>query len=259
MSSTYDPEVYDLVTPADLGGDVHWYRELAVSSGGPVLELGAGTGRITLEIARSGIDIVGLDSNSDMLARLTEKAERLQPELRSCVTTSEADMASFRLDRQFKLIIAPFRAFLHNLTPEAQVACVRSVFEHLLPGGTFALNVFHPSLSFMAQNTGHLEGIWRLNGEWSLNDGGFLIRSEANAYDSVKRIVHSRHRYERFDASGKLTSVFIQRLELAYLYPEDLKRLLQDAGFVGYSLLGGFDGRTFSADGDELVVQATRP
>lgn len=111
----------------------------------------------------------------------------------------------------------------------------------------------------MAQNAGHLEGVWRLNGEWPLDDGGFLIRSEANSYDTVKRLVHSRHRYERFDASGAMTGVFVQRLELAYLYPDDLRRLFEDAGFVDFSLLGGFDGRSFSGDGDELVVQATRP
>jgi SAM-dependent methyltransferase len=259
MSSTYDAQIYDLVTPRDLSGDINWYRGLAVAAGGPVLELGAGTGRVTIELARAGIDIVGLDSNSQMLARLVAKVDSLEPDHRRRVATLQGDMQSFEAGRQFALVIAPFRVFLHNLTEQEQEACCARVFAHLRPGGKFALNVFHPSLTVMAQHVGHFKGVWRFNGEWPLDDGGFLLRSEANTYDTVRKLVHSRHRYERFDSSGALNTVFLQRLELAYMYPQDLTRLLDRAGFKDIRIFGGFDGRPFSSDLDELVVVAKRP
>jgi len=259
MTSTYDAEIYDLATPGELAGDTTWYRDLALAAHGPVLELGAGTGRITIELARVGVDVLALDSSPEMLARLAVKLESLGPAIQSHVTTLVADMESFAVDRKFALVVAPYRVFLHNLTEQAQAACVARVFDHLEPGGSFALNVFHPSLTVMAQHVGHLRGVWRFNGEWPLEDGGFLLRSEANTYDTVRKLVHSRHRYERFDSTGTLTSVFLQRLELAYLYPGDLTRLLDSAGFRDITISGAFDGRPFSSDLDELVVTAKRP
>jgi trans-aconitate methyltransferase len=259
MTSTYSPDIYDQVTPADVLGDVEFYSKLATAANGHVLELGAGTGRITLELARRGIDVTALDSNAGMLARLKTKLEHLNHSDRARVSLMEADMRSFQTPREFSLVIAPFRAFLHNLTSEDQAACARRVIEHLVPGGTFALNVFHPSLTYMAQNAGHLAGVWRHNGEWTLANGDTLVRSEASSYDTVRKLVHSRHRYERFAADGTLLAVFLQRLELAYLFPSDLVRLLADAGFEDIKVFGGFDGGPFSSDLDELVVVAKRP
>jgi SAM-dependent methyltransferase len=259
MTSTYDAELYDLTTPASIAGDVEWYRQLALAADGPVLELGAGTGRITLELARAGVDVVALDSSAEMLARLTAKLDTLDPQHRQRVTTLQADMSSFSTEERFGLVIAPFRAFLHNLTEETQAKCTARVFEHLRPRGTFSLNVFHPSLSFMTRYSGDLEGTWRLLGDWMLDDGGFVLRSETTSYDTVRKLLHSRHRFERFDASGKLTAVFLQRLELAFLFPQDLKHLLGDAGFCDIEIFGGFDRKPFQNDRDELVVIATRP
>ncbi|MBW8713162.1 MAG: class I SAM-dependent methyltransferase [Acidobacteria bacterium] len=70
-------------------------------------------------------------------------------------------MRTFQLAERFALIIAPFRAFLHNVTESDQLACLRRVHEHLRPGGRFAFNVFHPSLEFMSQHAGALAGVWR--------------------------------------------------------------------------------------------------
>ncbi|HYW70468.1 MAG TPA: class I SAM-dependent methyltransferase [Pyrinomonadaceae bacterium] len=258
MASNYNPEIYDRVTPATVLGDVEFYCNLATATNGPVLELGAGTGRITLELARRGVDITALDSNADMLTRLKSKLDGLSNTDRAHVSTIEGDMRSFRTDRRFSLIIAPFRAFLHNLTLADQRACAIQVSEHLLPGGTFALNVFHPSLTYMAQNAGSLAGVWRQSGEWILDNGDTLIESEANSYDTVRKLVHSRHRYDRFAADGTALGGFLQRLELAYLYPSDLMHLLADAGFSDIKMFGGFDGRPLANDQDELVTIAKR-
>jgi SAM-dependent methyltransferase len=259
MSSNYDPTLYDLSVAQDFGGDVHWYTELAKSSGGPVLELGAGTGRVLLPIAEAGVEITGLDLDSAMLEALRAKVAEKEKATRERIAVVQGDMRDFRLDREFALVIIPFRAFLHNLTFEDQLACLRSCHNQLRGGGMLAFNVFHPSLRYMAANDGAMARVWRWTGEAALPDGGWITRSEAAHYDTVGQLVHARHRLERFNARGEHVETFMQRLELAYLYPGDLRRLLEHAEFEDIDMRGGFDGRPFSEDGDELVVTARKP
>jgi ubiquinone/menaquinone biosynthesis C-methylase UbiE len=253
---TYDPDLYDVVTPASLQGDVDWYGRRAAESGGPVLELGAGTGRVTLAVAGAGVTIHALDASEEMLAALERKRQACAPDVRERIRLIHGDMRTFELPERFPLIIAPFRAFLHNVSEADQLACLARVRQHLEPGGQFLFNVFHPSLEIMARHTGPLEGVWRWASTFDRPDGGFVVRSEANHFDTVHQIVHSQHRYDEHDSAGLLTRTSLHRLELAYLYPPDLRRLLAMSGFTGVHIAGGFDGRDFSRDTDELVVEA---
>ncbi len=93
---SYQPDLYDVVTPPAVQGDVDWYRDKAQSSGGPVLELGAGTGRITLAIAAAGIAIHALDSDDAMLERLRLKLESAPADARARTTVVAGDMRHFR-------------------------------------------------------------------------------------------------------------------------------------------------------------------
>ena len=148
---------------------------------------------------------------------------------------------------------------LNSTIYDDQLSCLSCVHRHLRTGGRLAFNVFFPSLEFIASNTGSLGGGWRWTEDVPLPDGGKLVRSEANRYDTVQPRVSSRHRFERFDTSGVLVSTHIQELELAYLFPGDIHRLLSDVGFEEIEILGGFDEREFSQDVEELVVRARRP
>jgi SAM-dependent methyltransferase len=258
MVGTYEPFLYDAVTPGSFKGDLEWYRRKARESGGPVLELGAGTGRITLAIAQDGCPVHALDAHPGMLQALRSKLTALPAELQSRVTIVEADMRGFHLGRQFPLIIAPFRAFLHNLTRDDQLACLRTIYDHLRPGGYFCFNVFHPSLEYMAMHSGALAGVWRWMTTHPLPDGGRIVCSDANRYDTIRQVVHSQQRYEVYDADGNLVRTFLHALEVAFLYPADIRQLLEQAGFAEIRISGGFDGRPLESDKDELVVEARR-
>src|SRR4030095_10691864 len=131
-----------------LQGDVEWYRRKAVESGGPVLELGAGTGRISIPIAEAGIRVSAVDLDGGMLGKLREKVASLHMDVQHRISVHQGDMRTFTLDEQFALIIIPSRAFLHNITRDDQLATLRRAHAHLRPGGELALNVFHPSLEY---------------------------------------------------------------------------------------------------------------
>ena len=121
-----------------------------------------------------------------------------------------------------------------------------------------ALNVFHPCLEIMGLSHGALTGVWRWTGEHAHVRGGVIVVSEATRYDPGRQCLFARQKYEHFDAAGHLLSSSYFPLELAYLYPGDLRDLLATAGFRDIRLDGGFDGQPIGSDRDELVVRARR-
>lgn len=238
--------------------DVEWYRRKAVESGGPVLELGAGTGRVTIPIAEAGVRIAALDVDAGMLDKLRRKADTLPSDVRDRITIHQADMRSFALNEQFALIIIPFRVFLHNITREDQLAALRGAQAHLRSGGELALNVFHPSLEYMAAHAGAYARVWRWSKTEKQSDGGFVVYSDATRYDTVRQRLESMIRTEEFSPDGALRNTNMMHLELAYLYSADITSLLAESGFELVRISGDFAGRPFERDGDELVVEARK-
>jgi len=254
----YDADIYDLMHPGSVAGDIKWYCQKAASSRGPVLELGAGTGRVTVPIADAGVRVTALDRDAGMLARLRDKVEALPDEVRARVSIHQGDMRSFTLGEAFALVIIPFRAFLHNVTLDDQLATLKCAHSHLRPEGELSLNVFHPSLEYMSAHAGSQAGAWRWSGTNELPEGGFVLFSDASRYDTVRQRVHSLIRAEKFSAAGDLVDTQIMRLELAYLYPADIRQLLDQSGFDLVRISGDFTGRPFERDGDELVIEARK-
>lgn len=136
--------------------------------------------------------------------------------------------------------------------------CLARVQHYLCPSGRFAVNVFHPSLTFMARHAGPLAGVWRWSGMHALPSGGWVVQSEASRYDTVAQVVHSLHRYDVFGATGTLERTSMLRLRLAYLSPSDIRRLLDATGFTSIAIRGQFDDQEFAHEGQELVVEAQR-
>jgi SAM-dependent methyltransferase len=163
MRPTYIPWVDDYASIAELYDHVTLYRErpdvaffvdAARESGSPVLELGCGTGRVLIPIARAGIDIVGLDSSPSMLAICRGHLEQEPPAVRARIELVQGDMRSFDLGRTFGLVTIPFRPFQHLVTVEDQLACLGSIRRHLRPGGALILDLFNPSIDALAQPVG---------------------------------------------------------------------------------------------------------
>jgi SAM-dependent methyltransferase len=256
--TNYDADVYEMMHPGSLQGDIEWYRQKAAASGGPVLELGAGTGRITIPVAESGIRVTALDLDEGMLAKLRAKVAAQPDDVRARVSIRQGDMRSFALSQTFALVIIPFRAFLHNLSADDRLAALQRARDHLWPGGELAFNVFHPSLEYMSAYAGSQAGTWRWRGTRVLPDAGFVVFSDSSRYNTAQQRLRSMIRTEEFDGDGHLVRTHMMRLELAYLYPADITQLLERSGFELIRISGDFTGRPFERDGDELVIEARR-
>jgi len=109
---------------ADSKEEIPFYVQLAKEHGGPVLELGCGTGRITLPIAEVGIEAVGLDLSDDMLEIARQKLSRMPQAVQAKIKSVEGNMADFTLEQQFSLVILPNNQFRELLTTKEQRNCL---------------------------------------------------------------------------------------------------------------------------------------
>jgi SAM-dependent methyltransferase len=142
--------------------DVPFYLEMARRQGGPILEIACGTGRVLLEIARLGIEIVGVDYSEAMLAVLRSKLVKESPETRERVTVHVGDMRTFSLGRQFRQVFIPFRPMQHMYTVDDQISALTRAGEHLRAGGLLVFDVFYPIFSKLDEKMDEEE----LDSEW---------------------------------------------------------------------------------------------
>jgi ubiquinone/menaquinone biosynthesis C-methylase UbiE len=154
MSMDYDAwaEWYDVFYSTAGLDDVEFYVDLAVLSGGPVLEIGCGTGRVTLPVAAAGVDIVGVDFSPAMLVK-AEKRAATTSDLGGSYEFVHGDMRTLALDRLFPLVVIPARTLYLALTPEEQVETLRRAASHMAPGGILAFNLFTPDPDLLADTS----------------------------------------------------------------------------------------------------------
>jgi SAM-dependent methyltransferase len=222
----------------DPSGDAAFYRALAEETGGPVLELGCGTGRVLLPIAALGIPCVGVDASPAMLAAL--RAKNPPPNLELV----EGRMETFDLGaRRFALVTSPFRAFLHLLDVPSQLAALANIRRHLAPGGAFAFDVFDPKLAWIMA-PGENE---RLDATFTI-DGVETRRFAKVRTDLATQIMAVTFRFEPAHTAGNTT------VRLRWFYRYEMEHLLARAGFTDVTIYGGYDRRPWRPEGETVIV-----
>jgi SAM-dependent methyltransferase len=223
-----DPMLFDLEN-SDFEPDGPFYLSLAQQVAGSVLELGCGAGRITIPLAKHGIDIVGLDIVPGMIARAKSKAGDLP------IQWVQADMRDFHLGQQFSLICAPGFVFEHLLERADQEAMLACVHEHLAPEGVFVSAIRFPGPELMVN--AEEEQDW-----FSYTDeNGRAIRvSGTDRYDPVRQI-REETAYRRWqDAAGQEVTRRA-RLALRLVFPQEMSCLLHYNGFTVLHRYGNWD------------------
>jgi ubiquinone/menaquinone biosynthesis C-methylase UbiE len=250
--------IYDASVGEDFQGDVQFYVSEALRSGGPALELACGSGRITIPIAKAGVEITGLDLSEAMLARAQEKAGKLEPEVEKRITLRSGDMRNFDLGRQFPLIIIPFRAFLCLMTLEDQKRALVQVHRHLQPDGRLIFNVFDPDLRVLVEHSGSLGQAAKFTKEFIHPvTGARTLEWRTTRFNLEEQSLEELCVYEQVDDKGICGKSEVFTLRLRYIFRYEMEHLLEICGFRVEALYGDFNRGPFKAGGEQIWV-ATR-
>ena len=221
IARVYDPWSVTVVE------DVPFYLDEARRFGGPVLELGVGTGRIAVPIAAAGLAVVGVDLSAGMLEVARERAELAGVE----IDLRRGDMRDPPVEETFPLVIAPFRSLLHLETDTARRAVLRAVAARLEAQGHFIFDVFMPSR----------EDIEETHGRWLEREPGIWERAD---WHEASRTLILRVRAEAGESE----------MSLAWLDVREWKALLREEGFVVERVYGWFDRTPWRGGEDSIYV-----
>ena len=233
----HDGDWYDRINTFD--HDLDFYHRLAEDAAGPVLEICAGTGRLTLPLAEAGIDVTGLDASPLMLAAARRKAAERGLD----VAFVEADMRDFDLDRRFDLVFIPFNSFQVMYSLEDAARALARVRAHLAPGGRFAFDVFNPDPRFFVER----RDVWTETFRFLLDDGRECVVSERCAYDAATQVNRVVWRYLFGDEERR------GQLDVRCFYPLEMDLLLAHHGFEILSKHGDFEGTVFAEGAMKMV------
>jgi len=221
--------------------DLPFYLRVAADQGGPVLELGAGTGRVTAALAAAGHEVVAVDASPAMLARARERLA--SPIASGQVTLMQADMRDLALDRRFALVAAPFNTLMHAYTLSDQDRTLANVRAHLDRGGAFAFDVYLPRFGAL--------GVVRSEREWDDVGGDQAELFLVQRHDGARQLLESHYHLDRRAPDG-LVRRTSARLVQRYYHRFELERALRAAGLTRTTWFGGFDRRWL--DEDSLVM-----
>ncbi len=250
-------EVYDHVGLYRNRRDVPFWVEAARASGGPVLELGAGTGRTLIPIAAAGIGVVGLDRSPHMLAVCRRRLAAQPDDVRACVELQLGDMRDFDLGRRFPLVTAPFRVFQFLPETEDQLACLAAVRRHLDERGRLILDLSAPALDLFVDPLVGQE--LTLEPELILEDGRrvqrrhkYLVKDRAHlrlVFEVVHDVAYPDGRQERL----------VQPFTIRYLSRFEVEHLLVRCGFVLAEVFGDYDRSGYGTTSSNELIVVARP
>lgn len=246
-----DPAYYDQ-TYRRRREDVRFYRGRieALLGGGdePILELGVGTGRVALGLARAGIAVVGVDAMAPMLERFQERLAREPKRVRAMVRLHQGDLANVDLGAAFPVVTAPFHVLNHCYTREALAAALGTVRAHLAPGGHFLFDVRVPNPDELRRDP---DKVYKGRDVTLPSTGRRYRYRERWSYDTASQVQTVEMAFVGVDDPSDF---HIQLLTHRCWFPAELAAILHYEGFDVLEHLGDFEGEALDEHHDSQVL-----
>jgi SAM-dependent methyltransferase len=243
LRNALTPELLDLID-AGCPGELDFYQQYARTSGGPVLVLFCGTGRIALPIARQGIPVIGLDSDVAMIDQAKRKAQQAGAGRAMFV---QGDPAHFVSESKHPLVIIPSGTFQKLLTLEEQKACLMAVRHALALGGKLLIDL--PII-----NPGYIEAeqpLLKRTGEQT------AVLKRTRSYDGASQVLEDLIACDWLDNQGNVVNRQYATSYQRFCTPGEVTLLLESCGF-SHTLFGGFDHQALVRGATRLFIEAER-
>ncbi len=238
-------EIYDALGPSLVMGsavesDTDFYRRLARDTGGPILEVGCGTGRVAAALAADGHEVVGVDLSAPMLRLAEQRRAALSADVAARLSFHRADLRTLDLGRDFALIVTPARVFQFMLTSAAQREALAALRTHLRPNGRLVLDLFDPLLDRVVPSA---EVITR-GGELIHPKNGNRVTWEITGHrpDPARQLIDEDWTFSEIAASGEVLRTTTEQLTLRWSLRSEMRFLFELVGLEVVADYGDFSG-----------------
>ncbi len=234
---------YNLFTQNE---DLPFYISYARETGSPILDIAAGTGRVSIALAKEGFDVVALESSKSMIEEFERQVKSLSIEVANHITIVRADMTNFDLPQKFHLILIP-TSFGHALTTDEQLSLLSCVNKHLSNRGLFLLDLFpggiQPRSASFEENPVDIE------------NGLTVTRSGIIITDHIEQIMSLDLTYTvRKKESGEIVNQIRQKSGVALVYNREAELLLRISNLEIIDQFGNFKKEKYSKDSGRRIL-----
>jgi len=229
--------------------DIDFYKCLALEHGNKALELGVGTGRVAIELAKSGVTVWGIDNSKYMIAVARRKIQKESPTVQKRIRLILGDMRDFRLKQKFPFTYLASSTFEHLLTTEDQTRCLRSIYDVLEAKGTLAFDVSQANVKKPTSSS------WSID-RATISSDKEVVRTVLSRRNPETNVV-SRNLFFDVYSRGKLRERYYDYGEARLSTREEIEKILQGAGLKQISIFGGFNKSTYDKNSQRMIFVAT--
>lgn len=254
-----DPVVryYDFSLAKGQTEEMPYYLNKVIKSGGPILDIACGTGRLSLEFARAGYKVTSVDNSEGMLEVFKEKLEVETENVKKQIEIMKAPFNNFKLPKKYKTIIC-CDAFFHNLSVEDEKNCLNCVREHMQDDAIFIFNIPNPNPKYLLWATSDESSSYSTRGEYKMpNSQNKLLIEQALDADLLSQMIETKLRYTVKDKGDSIIEQSISNWKTRYLFQYEAIHLLEICGFKILSIEGNYKGEPIDIN-SQLIFTVTK-
>jgi len=229
--------------------ELAWYLSMVDASGGPVLDLACGTGRLAILLANEGYEVTAIDQSAGMLDQFKAKLQGHSSELAERIHIDHQKMSDFELGMKFNTVIC-CDAFFHNLTVDDEISCLSSIVRHLTTDGHFVFNLPNPTCDFLLRSVASAGRDFETRGRYPLEGSSDnLLVEQAQSCDLQQQLITTTLRITRYDPQGNEVEKGESNWMSRYLFKHEAIHLLYGCGLEVRSLVGDYRNGPITEEG----------